>query len=334
MSNDILEEFIFDSREHLANAGAQLMALEKDPRSLTDLNALMGTLHTIKGNSGFVNLRSLYSLLHAAETLLQTVRERADLFCPPSVIEQLFQVLDTAEVIMGRLENGENDEVEWMPALNQALTEAEAALEASVPARPAQTDPVPAPPESAAGELDFFPAEDSPPALDSAAAGSSPAPAAAEPEAAVQPAIVQPAIVQPAIVQPEAASETSPLPAGPSDEAAGVPEEPAAGPAGDLSLTVTLTGGQLAREGTAFLTCRRSLLEGLQTSLTVDLTGLEQFSTQEMELLISFQKTLGPRLRLVLDRQKQPDFYRVLEVLELDSVFRIFPDQPSALAAS
>jgi two-component system chemotaxis sensor kinase CheA len=103
MSNDILEEFIFDSREHLADAGTQLLALEKDPRSLNSLNALMGTLHTIKGNSGFVNLRSLYNLLHASETLLQTVREMPDSYCPPSVVEQLFQVLDTAEVIMGRL---------------------------------------------------------------------------------------------------------------------------------------------------------------------------------------------------------------------------------------
>ncbi|MDR1871000.1 MAG: Hpt domain-containing protein [Deltaproteobacteria bacterium] len=128
MSNDILEEFIFDSRDHLTTAGTQLLALEKTPDSLENLNALMGTLHTIKGNSGFVNLQNLYNLLHAAETLLQTVRETGCL-CPASVIDRLFQVLDTGEAILGQVENGEGDEVDWLSSLREALNEEEANLE-------------------------------------------------------------------------------------------------------------------------------------------------------------------------------------------------------------
>ncbi|MDR2442677.1 MAG: Hpt domain-containing protein [Deltaproteobacteria bacterium] len=129
MASELLEEFIFDSREHLATAGAQLLELEKNPDSLTTLNALLGTLHTIKGNSGFVDLKSLYGTLHAAENLLQTIRDTPDHLCPPNIINQLFQVLDTIEAILNRLENDHDDEVDWLPALNQAIAEAQASLE-------------------------------------------------------------------------------------------------------------------------------------------------------------------------------------------------------------
>ncbi len=128
MSNELLDEFIFDSRDHLNTAGSQLLDLEKNPASLGALNALMGTMHTIKGNSGFLDLQNLYKLMHHAESLLQTVREK-QCPCPKHMIDLLLQVLDTVEALLSRLEKGDDDSVEWLGALNQALSEEEAALE-------------------------------------------------------------------------------------------------------------------------------------------------------------------------------------------------------------
>ncbi|MDR0882267.1 MAG: Hpt domain-containing protein [Candidatus Adiutrix sp.] len=132
MSDDLLNEFIFDARDHLGTAGAQLLDLEKKPDSLESLNALMGTLHTIKGNSGFLDLANLYKLLHHAESLLQTVREK-QCTCPQKMIDLLLQVLDTVEALLSRLEKGENDQVEWLETLNQALSESETSLEGTAP---------------------------------------------------------------------------------------------------------------------------------------------------------------------------------------------------------
>ncbi|MDR1657473.1 MAG: Hpt domain-containing protein [Deltaproteobacteria bacterium] len=129
MASELLEEFIFDSRDHLSTAGVQLLELEKNPDSLENINSLLGTLHTIKGNSGFVNQKNLYSTLHAAENLLQTVRETPDHLCPPNIINQLFQVLDTIEAILSRLENDHDDKVDWLPSLKQAIAEAQTSLE-------------------------------------------------------------------------------------------------------------------------------------------------------------------------------------------------------------
>jgi len=135
MSDELLNEFIYDSRDHLSTAGAQLLELEKNPGSLAALNALMGTMHTIKGNSGFLDLQNLYKLMHHAESLLQTVREK-QCACPQKMIDLLLQVLDTVEALLDRLENGDDDSVEWLAALNQALSEAEESLEKEMAGQP------------------------------------------------------------------------------------------------------------------------------------------------------------------------------------------------------
>ncbi|MDR3204174.1 MAG: Hpt domain-containing protein [Deltaproteobacteria bacterium] len=127
MVSDLLEEFIFDARDHLATAQTQLLDLEREPDSLDNLNALLGTLHTVKGNSGFVSLKNLYGVLHSAENLLQSVRDTAR-SCPSNIVNQLFQVLDSVEAILRRLEDGEDDEVEWLPSLIEAINEAESSL--------------------------------------------------------------------------------------------------------------------------------------------------------------------------------------------------------------
>ncbi|MDR1608904.1 MAG: Hpt domain-containing protein [Deltaproteobacteria bacterium] len=274
MASDILEEFIFDSREHLANAGTQLMALEKDPQSLADLNALMGTLHTIKGNSGFLNQKNLYNLLHAAESLLQTVRENA-CACSTAVVEKLFQVLDTVEVILDRLENGESDEVDWLATLSESLKESEETLESSAP----QSEPTERLASSDHSYYDHLDSNNPPSSLLE------------------------------------------------SDYNLKALEPPSPGQ------LLTLANGQLAELGQAFLASCHAAISTGQASLALDLTNLSQFSSPELELLVSLGQAYGPGLALVLDQEQQPDFFRVLEVWDLVASFRLYPDAPSALSA-
>ena len=87
MSNEILDEFIEDAREHLQAAGQHVLALEKDTGQSDELNGLLRRLHSIKGNSGFLDLRHLYSLLHKAENVLQIVREMHHIHWPPGLVE-------------------------------------------------------------------------------------------------------------------------------------------------------------------------------------------------------------------------------------------------------
>jgi len=147
MGDNLLQEFIFDAREHLSTAADLLLALEQNPGDLDSLNTLMGTLHTLKGNSGILELNNLYQLMHHAESLLQTIREK-HAECPQPVVDLLLQVLDTAEAILNRLKNNRSDAVEWIGALLQTLDEVETQLEGGGeepgPAEEVGEDPGPA----------------------------------------------------------------------------------------------------------------------------------------------------------------------------------------------
>jgi two-component system chemotaxis sensor kinase CheA len=317
MASELLDEFIFDARDHLSTAGVQLLELEKEPDSLEALNSLLGTLHTIKGNSGFLNLKNLYGTLHAAENLLQTVREAPGHLVPPVVINQLFQVLDSVEAILTRLEADKDDEIEWLPALNQAIAEAQAALEAG---------------GSLAEMAEEEEEEDEEEELDPV-------------EEAIRAAANAPPSLEPSLAAQAAMALTGGLPGNPSLGAFGsapLPEEeeteapPGAiggGPFGQEWKVLALKDGQLADEAEEApkrlaLLCRKGLkayvLEmGLLTSLTAP----------EMRTLKALGRAADGRLGLVASREKSPDLVRVLQLWSLDDSIGLFDTSDLALAS-
>ncbi|MEW5724299.1 MAG: Hpt domain-containing protein [Thermodesulfobacteriota bacterium] len=144
MPSELTMEFIEDAREHLQAAGGHLLALEKDPSRSEDLHGLLRALHTIKGNAGFLDFQRLYGLLHKAENVLQTVREQSCSQCPQGLLDELFQVLDTVEAMLDRIERDEPDEVEWLDRLAGSLDGIDQALNSGTPAVGVGRSPLPA----------------------------------------------------------------------------------------------------------------------------------------------------------------------------------------------
>jgi chemotaxis protein histidine kinase CheA len=312
---DILDDFIFDSREQLENASAHLMELEKNPRSLSDLNALMGSLHTIKGNSGFVNLRHLYELLHNAETLLQTVREKPESPLMPKIIECLFQVLDTVEAIMGRLENGEDDEADWMGALSENL----AALTASVE----QT------PEGGEAAEPEAPAPEAQPAQAPASARTVLAqPIRPAPLGELKAAAPKKAKKAPQPPAPEAAAAPPEKPAAPAAPDA---PDPAAAFESDGPVSVLeLTDGLLHTQGQGLYDRAEELRRGGAKGLILDMRGLGAVYSDELKLIDKFYRSWGPGLGLVLSEEDNPDLFRIFDVLKKLEVYKFYPEDASA----
>jgi chemotaxis protein histidine kinase CheA len=302
MASELMDEFIFDAREHLTNASTQLMELEKRPDSLADLNALMGTLHTIKGNSGFVNLKNLYGMLHGAENLLQTVRDTPSHVCPPTIINQLFQVLDAVEAILGRLESGEDEEVDWLPALNQAIAEAEASLTAGPE------------PEEAVGsgavfeEARVFP--ESPEAPEPEPTAEPEPPEAPEPEPTAEPE-------PPEALEPEPTAEPEPEPKVPTLEVA----------TGGTKIEV-LADGQLSREGRNY----EKFLENGPGRLALDVSALTFLGVDEIKIIHDLVILDDSRFALILDKERQADFWRALAVWSLDNKVKTYPNVAEAEA--
>lgn len=121
MSDNLIREFTDDAREHLAEAGRHLLGLEKGGRRSRDINGLLRRLHSIKGNSGFLGLNSIYNLLHKTENTLQHIREKGVKQHNKRLIDVLFQVLDTLEIMIQKVDDGKADSVEWLPRLHESL---------------------------------------------------------------------------------------------------------------------------------------------------------------------------------------------------------------------
>ncbi|MCU6453878.1 chemotaxis protein CheW [Sphingomonas sp. A2-49] len=73
--DDLLQEFIAETRETLEALSGEIVAWEADPTERTRLDAIFRFVHTVKGSCGFLDLPRLARLSHAAEDVLAAVRD-------------------------------------------------------------------------------------------------------------------------------------------------------------------------------------------------------------------------------------------------------------------
>ncbi len=97
-------EFLTETREGLDHLDNDLVALEADPKDAERLDSAFRTLHTIKGNAGFLNFKTLSTVAHAGENLLGRVRDQA-LPLDQQTTSHLLQVVDTIREIASRINN-------------------------------------------------------------------------------------------------------------------------------------------------------------------------------------------------------------------------------------
>ncbi|HIJ91555.1 MAG: chemotaxis protein CheA, partial [Desulfobulbaceae bacterium] len=71
---DLLAGFIEEAFEHLESIEVNVLELEQSPADMDIINNIFRPFHTIKGVSGFLNLKTINRLAHATENLLDDVR--------------------------------------------------------------------------------------------------------------------------------------------------------------------------------------------------------------------------------------------------------------------
>ena len=71
---DLFFGFINESLEHIESIEVNIISLEQDPTDKDTINAVFRPFHTIKGVSGFLNLRHIHKLTHDVENLLDDAR--------------------------------------------------------------------------------------------------------------------------------------------------------------------------------------------------------------------------------------------------------------------
>ncbi len=73
--DDLLQDFIAETRETLEALSGEIVAWESQPDDRARLDAIFRFVHTVKGSCGFLDLPRLERLAHAAEDVLAQVRD-------------------------------------------------------------------------------------------------------------------------------------------------------------------------------------------------------------------------------------------------------------------
>ena len=175
--DEILKEFLTESRENLDLLDREFVALESEPTAQHRIASIFRAVHTIKGTAGFLGFNRLVALTHAAENLLSLLRD-GKLGLTAEMITTLLSVLDAVRLILASIENDGTEPADDWAALIEALhahQDAPAAPPARAPTPAAP--PKPAPKLAAASKAPAASAVESPEKAPAAAPTPAPAPA-------------------------------------------------------------------------------------------------------------------------------------------------------------
>lgn len=76
----LLQQFLSEARDLLQGISEKLLQLEKTPEDSDAMNELFRFVHTLKGNSGLFEFPEMTRVLHAAEDLLDAVRDSRETY--------------------------------------------------------------------------------------------------------------------------------------------------------------------------------------------------------------------------------------------------------------
>jgi two-component system, chemotaxis family, sensor kinase CheA len=91
--NEFVEQFLLESRDLVAQATDDLLALEEKPGDGERLDGAFRAFHTLKGAAGIVDFAAMARTLHAAEEILAAIRSSEGSIAP-SVLNECLTCLD------------------------------------------------------------------------------------------------------------------------------------------------------------------------------------------------------------------------------------------------
>lgn len=144
--DEILAEFLIESRENLDRVERGLVELEQDPTAAETLASVFRAIHSIKGATGFLGLSKLGAVAHAGESLLSRLRDRSLVF-NPAVTSVLLALVDAIRQMLSSIETTRVEgEVDYTSLIDDLAQPDRATPPAVLPdQRPAVDTPAAAP---------------------------------------------------------------------------------------------------------------------------------------------------------------------------------------------
>jgi two-component system chemotaxis sensor kinase CheA len=180
---ELLQDFLLEASDLLADVDSKLMELEKAPNDKNTLNVIFRGFHTIKGGAGFLNATELVTLCHLTENLFDKLRND-QLQLNPGLLDVILAATGDVRLMFNDLGRG----VQPQRAPQAVLDALGAALEGksvALAAKPAAAPAPAAPPVSTALQAAAENGPDWNALYQTIVGGATPAPAAAAPAAPV-----------------------------------------------------------------------------------------------------------------------------------------------------
>ena len=102
--DEIVKEFLAESRENLDRLDHDLVLLEQRPHATELLGSVFRTVHTLKGTSGMLGFDRLGALAHAGEGLLAAVRD-GHVPLGPASVDALLRMGDATRELLSAIES-------------------------------------------------------------------------------------------------------------------------------------------------------------------------------------------------------------------------------------
>jgi two-component system, chemotaxis family, sensor kinase CheA len=103
--DDLLQEFVAETRETLEALAGEIVAWEADPADRARLDAIFRFVHTVKGSCGFLDLPRLARLSHAAEDVLASVRD-GDRTPDLALVNAVLAIVDRIAEVVEAIDSG------------------------------------------------------------------------------------------------------------------------------------------------------------------------------------------------------------------------------------
>lgn len=104
-TNQYLEMFIDESKEHLQSCNEHLLELEKNPKDLAIVNEVFRAAHTLKGMSATMGYEDIAELTHVMENILDAIRN-STLYVTPDLLDVVFESVSSLEEMVLDIESG------------------------------------------------------------------------------------------------------------------------------------------------------------------------------------------------------------------------------------
>lgn len=132
--DNLIAEFITESRDHLSAIEPDLLLLEQD-ESQPDpelINRIFRAIHSIKGASGFFGFEGLKKLSHIMENLLMLIRD-GEMSPSPAIVEGLLKGVDKLNILLEDIQHSDQVSIEYELNLLTSLLDNKAPAEVEMP---------------------------------------------------------------------------------------------------------------------------------------------------------------------------------------------------------